>query len=243
MKVELNKNIIHFKEVESTNKTARKYLKENKMQDDFVITADFQSSGRGQLLSSWSSQAGKNLLISIVLTVDIKVSEQFYLNIVSSLAVLDVLEECNFENSSIKWPNDILIKNKKVGGILIQNSVQQDKISKTIIGLGLNINQTDFAKYSRKATSFSLESNSSFYVKEIRDKFLKRLGNRFSQLVDQNYSDYQTSLYLKDKVSAFEIEDSIKMGIIKSVSKEGLLIIEFEDSIEKFNTKEIKYLS
>ena len=243
MKVELNKNIIHFKEVNSTNETARKYLKENKLQDDFVITADFQSSGKGQLLNSWNSERGKNLLISMVLNVDIKVKNQFYLNIVSSLSVLDVLEKYNFKNSSIKWPNDILINKKKVGGILIQNFVKHDIISQTIIGLGLNINQTDFSNYNRKATSFCLESNSSYSVKEIRDEFLKKITKRLSMSEEENSDDYFSSLYLKDKVSAFEVENSIKMGIIRSVTQEGFLVVEFEDSTEKFKLQEINCLS
>ncbi len=243
MKVELNKNIIHFKEVNSTNETARKYLKENKLQDYFVITADFQSSGKGQLLNSWNSEPGKNLLISMVINVDIKLKNQFYLNIVSSLSVLDVLEKYNFKNSSIKWPNDILINKKKVGGILIQNFVKHDIISQSIIGLGLNINQTDFANYNRKATSFCLESNSSYSVKEIRDEFLKKITKRLSMSEEKNSDDYFSSLYLKDKDSTFEVDNSIKMGIIRSVSKEGFLVVEFEDSTEKFKLQEIKYLS
>lgn len=243
MKVELNKNIIHFKEVNSTNETARKYLKENKLKDDFVITADFQSSGKGQLLNSWNSEPGKNLLISMVLNVDIKVKNQFYLNIVFSLSVLDVLEKYNFKNSSIKWPNDILINKKKVGGILIQNFVKHDIISQTIIGLGLNINQTDFTNYNRQATSFCLESNSTYSVKEIRDEFLKKITKRLSMSEEKNSDDYFSSLYLKDKASTFEVDNSIKMGIIRSVSKEGFLVVEFEDSTEKFKLQEIKYLS
>ena len=243
MKVELHKNIIHFKEVNSTNETARKYLKENKLQDDFVITADFQSSGKGQLLNSWNSEPGKNLLISMVINVDIKLKNQFYLNIVSSLSVLDVLEKYNFKNSSIKWPNDILINKKKVGGILIQNFVKHDIISQTIIGLGLNINQTDFANYNRKATSFCLESNSSYSVKEIRDEFLNKITKRLSMSEEKNSDNYFSCLYLKDKASTFEVDNSIKMGIIRSVSKEGFLVVEFEDATEKFKLQEIKYLS
>lgn len=243
MKVELNKNIIHFKEVNSTNETARKYLKENKLQDNFVITADFQSSGKGQLLNSWNSESGKNLLISIVLNVDIKLTNQFYLNIVSSLSVIDVLEKYNFNNSSIKWPNDILINKKKVGGILIKNFVKHDIINQTIIGLGLNINQTDFINFNRKATSFCLESNASYSVKKIRDEFLKKITKRLSMSEEKNSDDYFSSLYLKDKDSIFEVDNSIKIGKIRSVSREGFLVVEFEDSTEKFKLQEIKYLS
>ena len=243
MKVELNKNIIHFKEVNSTNETARKYLKENKFQDDFVITADFQKSGKGQLLNSWNSERGKNLLISIVLNLDINVTNQFYLNIVSSLSVIDVLEKHNFKNLSIKWPNDILINKKKVGGILIQNFVKQDKILQTIIGLGLNINQTDFANYNRKATSFCLESNASFSVNQIRDEFVKKITKRLSMSEKKNSDDYFSYLYLKDKASIFEVDNSIKIGIIRSVSRDGFLVLELEDSTKKFTLKEIKYLS
>ena len=98
MKGVFRNNIIHFKEVQSTNLTALSMMKENRRSLPFVITTDFQTSGKGQLSNKWDSENGKNVLMSVAINTDIKIENQFILNVISSLSVLDLLEDLNLEN-------------------------------------------------------------------------------------------------------------------------------------------------
>ena len=243
MNLEFDKKIIHLKDVNSTNEFADEYINENRNQESFVITADFQKFGKGQLNNSWDSEKGKNLLISVVLSLNKKVLNQFDFNVVSSLAVLDVLQELKLENTKIKWPNDILINKKKVAGILIKNKIKGNEIYKSIIGLGLNVNQKVFRNFNRKATSLKIEKSKLFDLIDIRDKFIKCLKNRILKNINENYIDYNNSLYLKDKVSNFEINEEIKVGTIKYVNKKGFLTLETGSGIKFFRMKEISFLS
>ena len=242
MKGVFRKNIIHFKEVESTNLLALSMMKENKTSLPFVITTDFQTSGKGQLSNKWESENGKNLLISIAINTDIKIENQFILNVISSLSVLDLLEDLNLENLSVKWPNDILVGKRKIAGILIQNKLLSDTIKSTVIGIGLNINQSKFTTFKREATSVKNENITNLSISEIIDRLLAFLEFRFSKSDNENWKDYFEKLYLKDKVAPFEIERKKQMGIIRKVNKTGELVLETEDSIRNFQMKEIEFL-
>ena len=243
MNLEFDKNIIHLIDVNSTNEFADEYIDENSNQESFVITADFQKCGKGQVNNRWDSEKGKNLLISVVFSLKKNVSNQFEFNIISSLAVLDLLKELILEDIKVKWPNDILINKKKVAGVLIQNKIKGNVIYKSIIGLGLNVNQEVFRNFNRKATSLKIEKSKLFDLIDIRDKFIKNLKIRLLNNINENYIDYNNSLYLKDKVSAFEINGEIIVGTIKCVNKKGFLLIETESGIKVFRMKEISFLS
>ena len=242
MKGVFRKNIIHFKEVESTNLLALSMMKENTTSLPFVITTDFQTLGKGQLSNKWESENEKNLLISIAINIDIKIENQFILNIISSLSVLDLLEDLNLENLFVKWPNDILVGKRKIAGILIQNKLLSDTIKSTVIGIGLNINQSKFTNFKRETTSVKNENITNLSLSEISDKLLELLEFRFSKSDNKNWKDYFEKLYLKDKVAPFEIEGKKQMGIIRKVNKTGELVLETEDSIRNFQMKEIEFL-
>tara|TARA_Y100001954_G_scaffold59638_1_gene64619 strand:+ start:935 stop:1663 length:729 start_codon:yes stop_codon:yes gene_type:complete len=241
MKLEFEK-IIHLKTVDSTNEFANDYIDKNNNLDSLLITADFQKFGKGQLNNRWDSEEGKNLLISVVFSFKKNVSSQFDINVISSLAVLDLLYGLKLENPKVKWPNDILIGKKKIAGILIQNKIKGNMIYKSIIGLGLNVNQEVFRKFNRKATSLKIEKSKLFNLNDIRDNFIKCLEVRLSKNINDNYFDYNNSLYLKDKVSTFEINGEKKVGIIKCVNKEGFLCLENDCGKNFFRLKEISFL-
>ena len=242
MKGVFRNNIIHFKEVESTNLLALSMIKENRTTLPFVITTNFQTSGKGQLSNKWDSENGKNVLMSVAINTDIKIENQFILNVISSLSVLDLLDELNLENSSVKWPNDILVGKRKISGILIQNKLLLDTIKSAVIGIGLNIYQSNFTTFKREATSVKNENSINLSLSEISDRLLDFLEFRFAKSDNENWKDYSEKLYLKDKVAPFEIEGKKQMGIIKRVNKTGELVLETEDSIKNFQMKEIEFL-
>ena len=243
MKVEFTNNIKHFKEVESTNVLALNYIKENDLQSSVIFTADFQNFGRGQQLSKWESDKGDNLLISIALKMDLSLENQFNLSVNTSLSISDVLSYYNIENVSVKWPNDIVVKDKKICGILIENKVRGQKITHSVLGIGLNINQTKFKIFNQIATSFKLESNSDFDINKVRDILIEKLRCRFLNSDEKNREDYLNKLYLKERVAAFKVDGLIQNGIIKSVTTEGYLVVKLENETRIFKMREIIYLS
>ena len=199
MKGVFRKNIVHFKEVESTNLLALSMIKENTTPLPFVITTDFQTLGKGQLSNKWESENGKNLLISIAINTDIKIENQFILNVIPSLSVLDLLEDLNLENLSVKWPNDIYVGSKKIGGILIENNVRETRLVSSIVGVGININQTSFSKELNNPVSYQLLTGLEIDLEEALEAVLTTLNIRYQQLrtnkIEEINSDYLRALY------------------------------------------------
>ena len=119
-----------------------------------IVTTEEQTAGKGQLGNKWASEIGKNLTFSIFTSYkNVLIANQNYLNFAVSLAVFDAIKQLNVPNLSIKWPNDILSANKKLAGILIENTLQKDKIISSVIGIGINVNQTLFSVDLPNATS------------------------------------------------------------------------------------------
>ena len=138
-------NIIKLNAIDSTNTYLRQLSMTEVVEDFTVVTANHQTNGRGQMGTQWDSQVSKNLMVSVFKDVShLDLECNFYISIVVSLSILEALKTFNIKNLKVKWPNDILSENKKIGGILIENIIKQTKLNATIIGFGLNVNQTQF---------------------------------------------------------------------------------------------------
>ena len=139
--------IIKVNATRSTNDKVKMLIKSKKILSGDLIVAKYQYGGRGQRTNKWYSSYGKNLLCSLFyMPLDIKSDRTFLINQVVSLAVLKTIRKFNNEKCLIKWPNDILSVNKKIAGILVENSLSSDKVNYSIIGLGININQVFFKR-------------------------------------------------------------------------------------------------
>ncbi|MGL3001975.1 biotin--[acetyl-CoA-carboxylase] ligase [Flavobacterium sp. RSSB_23] len=212
-----------------------------------VVTAEMQTKGKGQMGQKWESEAGRNLIMSVLLKDVFKdINELFHLNIVFSLAVIDALNSYKVPGLSIKWPNDIMSYNKKIGGILIENSIKSDGSIESIIGLGLNVNQTNFIDLP-KATSLSLVCEAEFD----RELLLQLIVDTFKQKIVywkeneiQFWKEYTHLLFKKGIPMPFADEnESHFMGIIQGVSDIGKLQVLLEDdSVAEFDIKEIQML-
>ena len=234
-------NVIKVSDVESTNSYAL-YLKERKLfKQGLVIVSDFQKNGKGQRGNAWESKKGKNLIISVVIEPRILIGRQFDLTKIASLSLIDCLLSLGVQ-AKIKWPNDILVGNKKIAGILIQNIITGDIISHSVIGIGLNINQQIFYDYIPKATSLSLEMNQFFFVEEIQEILLNKLKFRLKDYTSGKDLDkeYLNSLFKKDKMIFFTKNSQKFNGVIRGVTDSGQLLLEIENRIRKFNLKEMK---
>lgn len=206
------------------------------------MSASYQNQGKGQQNNVWESQADKNLLFTLVVSPDfLKIEEQVYLNMAVSLAVYDYFTNKNLPDCYIKWPNDILINHKKVSGILIENSISQSQIKVAFIGIGININQTDF--YNTQASSLALITGKTYDVFEELKLFEKGFTERYKQLKNRKqdiFNAYHEALYLKNVPTLFSFAEQTKIGKILGVSHQGQLEVAFEDgSIQHFSNKEI----
>lgn len=238
------KNHIKLETINSTNDYALSLKDSLVFKEGLLVTASYQSGGNGQRGKAWESNANENLLLSVVIEPKLKLDVQFLISIVVALSVCDLLKSLGIE-AEIKWPNDILVAKQKIAGILIQNKVQGNYITHSVIGLGFNVNQLVFKDYSLKATSLRLQQNKEYEVLEIQEQFLSFLSERLKRLkVGENQeNECLNSLFLKDKPAAFGSGNKQFMGIIKGVSESGKLLIKLEDdSIAAFENQQVKYL-
>jgi BirA family biotin operon repressor/biotin-[acetyl-CoA-carboxylase] ligase len=163
--------------IDSTNDFLKNLNKESEVENFTLVTANFQSKGKGQRGANWSSEKGKNLIMSILINnSSVYFKQIFDLNVFVSIAVFEVLSAYNIPNLTIKWPNDIMSDSKKIGGILIENTFKTDNSISSIIGIGLNCNQNVFENLP-KATSLSLQTHLFYDVdklaEDIRNQIVK----------------------------------------------------------------------
>jgi BirA family transcriptional regulator, biotin operon repressor / biotin---[acetyl-CoA-carboxylase] ligase len=240
----IGKNIIYLPECHSTNDIAAEVLSKNSIFDGTVILTDHQKSGKGQRGNSWEAEPGKNLTFSIILKPKfLDISEQFFLNIIISLAIHDLLIQYLSHGLTIKWPNDIFYHDNKVGGILIESSVKNNQLETVIVGIGININQKSFL--SGNAISLAMACNQTFDLIEILKLLLSHIENRYVQLKKSEFSkilnDYLHNLYWINEEHTFNAKDTFK-GKIIGIDKIGRLMIETQQGIKYFNNKEIQFL-
>ena len=167
--------LIKLDAIDSTNEFL-KGLSSNQLLENFtVVTAENQTKGKGQMGAIWNSEPSKNLIMSVLVTDFVTdINQIFDINIVVSVSIIQVLQDLNIPELSIKWPNDIMSYNKKIGGILIENSIKSDGSINSIVGLGLNVNQMNFENLP-KASSLALICNATFDKEEILLKILENL--------------------------------------------------------------------
>lgn len=238
------KNHIKLDAINSTNEYALSLKETPAFKEGLVVTASYQSGGNGQRGKSWESNANENLLLSVVIQPNINISEQAIISKIVALSVCDLLADLGL-NPQIKWPNDILVAKQKIAGILIQNKIKGNRITHSVIGVGLNVNQIQFKEYSPKATSLQLLLNKELDITKIQKQLLQFLSNRMKRFRsgDTQEKEFLSDFFLKDKVAAFESKGLQFMGIIKGVNESGKLLIQLEDdSISAFDNQEVKFL-
>lgn len=230
------KFLIHLPSVDSTNTYAKEHLSKSTPIDGTVILADEQYAGRGQAGNIWQSMPGENLTFSIIYKTDfLPAAAQFGLNMAISLGIRTAVAEIigqqgrQHMNVSIKWPNDIYIDDKKVAGILIENTISGMYLKHSIIGIGLNVNQQDFAELTR-ATSLRRELDKSMEQISVLKEVLAAIERYFFLLKEGKTallkSAYISHLYRYNEMAAFEKDHLSLQGCIKDVSPTGLLIMD-----------------
>ncbi len=241
-------HIIKLDAIDSTNSYLRQLCATEAVEDFTVAVTNNQTHGRGQMGTRWRSQPSKNLMASVFKDVSfINLEHHFYISMVVSLSILKALKMFQIKNLKVKWPNDILSENKKIGGILIENIVKQNKINAAIIGFGINVNQTKF-DHLPQASSMRLISGRVYSPEEVLQSILVKLEHYFKLLERKQFdilkTAYENYLFRKDKPSTFkDSQEHLFAGYIKGVSNAGNLQVLVEDDIIKeFDLKEVTLL-
>lgn len=240
--------LIKLSATDSTNAYLKDLMSNNNLGDFTVVMAHTQLKGRGQMGTQWLSEPGKNLTFSVLVKAqDIKVSDQFLLNIFVSLAIYETLSQLQVPDLKIKWPNDIMSGHSKICGILIENMLSGQHIQASIIGIGLNVNQITFNNLPN-VSSLKLLLGKTLNLEELLFNIIGNLKSLFGKSVESDrkslFKMYEARLFRKDKPSTFSNQkDERFMGFIKGVSGEGRLKVLLEDDVLKeFNLKEVKLL-
>jgi BirA family biotin operon repressor/biotin-[acetyl-CoA-carboxylase] ligase len=226
---------IRLNSVGSTNQYALGLINQQKAVNGMVVSAVEQTRGKGQDQNHWESKAGENLTISILIQPkDLLPASQFMLNKISSLAICDFVRSVlNAENVYIKWPNDIYIGDKKVAGILINNTIEGDEITWSVIGIGININQTIFRSNAPNPVSLKQISGKNYNPDECLQELCKAFDLRFTQLFDKEYklidSDYLGALYRYGVFAQYVYKNQILQARIAGLGEFGHLQIETAD--------------
>ena len=242
-------NIIKLDAIDSTNSYLKKIILEKDVSDYTIVTANFQTEGKGQLGYMWESEDSKNLLCSIYKKdLGIKVEDQFVLSMLVSLSIIRTLEKLNLPKLYIKWPNDIMSDNKKICGILVENMLKQNSIKESVIGIGLNVNQDTF-KNLPNATSIKKIKGVAFNIDELLNDLANNIKKQFIDFnqskIDLIFRQYEDVLYRMNIPSTFKnSEGDVFTGFIKGVNNLGRLKVLLEDNLTKsYSIKDISLLN
>jgi BirA family transcriptional regulator, biotin operon repressor / biotin---[acetyl-CoA-carboxylase] ligase len=265
----IGKVLYHFEELPSTNTYASELLSEttnlgenmeysdipNTFGTECVVVSTFnQTHGRGQMGSRWESEPNMNLAVSIILKPHfLQARQQFHLNKAIALAVCDFVSDQYAEANpslknevTVKWANDIYVKNNKIAGILIQNTLSGVDIQSTIIGIGLNINQIHFNNLPN-ATSLKLETKKTYILREMLEKLCVFVEQRYLQLkkreFDKLHQEYLDKLYRMGEDAIYQYPNGDYFsGRIIGVGENGKLTVLTKSGVENFDVKEVKFV-
>jgi len=240
--------IIWYEELDSTNSELQRHISD--FDNLSVAAAVSQTAGRGQRGNRWFAAPGENLTFSILVRFgedgipELPVKEQAVLNLMVPLSVAAFLRRHGID-ASVKWPNDIYVRNRKICGILIENSARGAYLGTSIIGIGINVNQTEFGETANAVSMKQLTGETLDLKKALKEyaavfeEYLARLGT------DSYTEEYDKLLFRKGR--RFPYEDYLRNirfeGTIKGVAEDGRLIVEDEaGTLRRYAFKEIGYV-
>ncbi|MFA6580993.1 MAG: biotin--[acetyl-CoA-carboxylase] ligase [Paludibacter sp.] len=230
--------------IPSTNALLWEMIRENNLPEGYTVMTDYQSAGKGQSGNSWESTPGRNLLFSMVLYPHhIKPDEQFLISQLVSVSIKNALDYFT-DDITVKWPNDIYWKDKKIAGILIENSLQGSLIKSVVVGIGLNVNQTLFISDAPNPVSLKQITGNT----EARKSLLNSIRENIMDLYlnwDANdiRSAYSGNLYRKEGFHPFKDDNGMFQAKIKTVHPDGQLELETETGERKgYYFKEVNFV-
>jgi BirA family biotin operon repressor/biotin-[acetyl-CoA-carboxylase] ligase len=241
------RRMVKLEETSSTNRFMNELIAKESLPEGTVVIAGYQDAGQGLGGTTWFSEPGSNLLMSVVFRPEFLPVKKIYLiSKAIALAIKDFLFEEGI-HAKIKWPNDIYVEDKKICGVLIENSLRGSVVLQSICGIGLNINQVIFPQEIPNAISMKLITGETYSVDDCRTKLCRHLEKRYLQIKSQNFNlinnDYLKSLHRFYEMETYETSTEKFHAQIIDVEDEGRLVIKKENgTILRFAFKEIKFL-
>lgn len=237
-------HLVFVPECHSTNSLVSELASQSIVSEGTVVITSHQTAGRGQRGNRWETAGGLNLTFSVLFRPTfLSIKDQFYLTIVTSLAIADLLKGHHVPAVKIKWPNDVLVDRRKCCGILIENTIQKENLQQSIVGIGLNVNQENFTVPA--ATSLSIAQGQHFDLNKVLNELLENLEKRYLQLragkLADLKSEYLANLFGLGELRGFTSRDITFEGVIKGVSETGELIVEVNNEKRNYNFKEISF--
>lgn len=221
--------IIRLAETDSTNNYLREQCAKVRLPEGSLVIADFQTAGKGQVGNSWESEAGKNLMFSFLLYPDfLPANRQFLISQIASLSVKETLEEYT-DAITVKWPNDIYWKDRKICGMLIENDLSGQLLYCSVIGIGLNINQKIFRSDAPNPVSLAQITGKTYDREEILARFLHIFFHYYSLLLQEKEEEirasYMAALYHGDGYYSYTDETGPFEACIHAIEPTGHLIL------------------
>ena len=245
----IGQNLLKFDTLDSANSYALSLLAgPAKVPEGTVVMASEQRAGRGQAFTHWVSEPGKNLLISVVLYPHfVEPSQIFLLSQCISLGIYDALKSILGSDVRIKWPNDIYFGDKKVCGLLIENSIRALHINHSVAGIGINVNQLDFPQSLPNPVSIRQVTGQEANLAEVYNRVCSSIEKRYLQLkaghAKEIREDYLAALYRFKEYHFFEYGGQRFRAMITGVDDDGKLVLEYGNGLTgRYDFKTIHYV-
>lgn len=240
-------NIIKFDSLLSTNDKMSELSRNEYLPEFSVIVAKNQTAGKGQVGNGWESEAGKNLTFSILCRPSfISIKKQFKITQIITLAIIKVLKPI-INDVCIKWPNDIYCGDKKIAGILVENSLIGSEIETSIIGVGLNVNQTEFFSNAPNPSSLKILTDQDYDIDNLLNKilfnfidiYIDLMINETDKLLQERYME---NLYRKKGFHSYYDDKGFFSAKVFDVMSSGHLMLETESGEHrKYAFKEVSF--
>lgn len=243
----IGKKVVYLPSCHSTNDIAAELVRKDASMEGAVVITDEQTKGRGQRGTTWVTQPRMNLTMSVILTpIFLPIPDQFLISQAMALGISSYLSNYS-DKVKIKWPNDIYLGNKKVCGTLIENGIQGSRLASSVVGMGININQTDFS--NTRATSLAKETGQDFIladefyqlVHHLDAWYLKLKSTKNNQEIRQAYLD---NLFGYKQLCLFRYENEIVSGMVTGITDYGKLCVRFENrsEIKELDLKDVEWV-
>jgi BirA family biotin operon repressor/biotin-[acetyl-CoA-carboxylase] ligase len=242
--INLGVPLIRLNSVDSTNNYASRLLRQEAVSEGTVILAVHQTYGKGQGGTRWESAINRNLLFSLILRPDfIPAWKQFYLSMCISNGIVEYVAS-HVEGACIKWPNDIYIRDKKLSGILIENTIMSQNLHTSIVGIGLNVNQCEFSNDLPNPISLTLATGREYdldeALRDLLEALRKSIGNLYREAYGEIKNSYLNNLWLINNWALFTDGYGEFEGRIADVAETGELVVTRRDGrTVQYDFKEI----
>ena len=233
-------NIVKLHATTYTNDDLKSRFRESEQPHLTTIYTMEQTRGKGQQGASWVSEKGKNLTFSVLLTKNIQNLTPFLVNQTLSVTIVEWLKKELQVQAKIKWPNDILSVQHKLAGILIENNFSGKKLTSSVVGIGLNVNQETFENLPR-AISLKNITGREFDLESLLISFLNLLENNLRDPL-RAAQEYHRYLYKYNQMTSFTSSKGIFEGIVKGTDTDGKLLLEVNDELSAFDLKELEWV-